>query len=88
MAARERERERDQGIGLVVCDSVCGIEPFASDSGGALNRVPLFTMEASPPSHVALRRLGCAGASAAIAAAVTNPIEIIRVRFQLEPQRR
>ena len=42
-------------------------------------------METSPP-HVALRRLGCAGASAAIAAAVTNPIEIIRVRFQLEPQ--
>ena len=42
--------------------------------------------EPSTPSHVALRRLSCAGASAAIAAAVTNPIEIIRVRFQLEPQ--
>lgn len=40
----------------------------------------------SHSSHVALRRLGCAGASAAIAAALTNPIEIIRVRFQLEPK--
>ena len=38
------------------------------------------------PSHVTLRRLSCAGASAALAAALTNPIEIIRVRFQLEPK--
>jgi len=38
------------------------------------------------PPFAHMRRLGCAGASAAIAAAVTNPIEIIRVRFQLEPE--
>ena len=37
------------------------------------------------PSFATLRRLSCAGASAAIAAAITNPIEIVRVRFQLEP---
>ena len=38
------------------------------------------------PSFVVLRRLSCAGASAAIAAATMNPMEILRVRFQLEPQ--
>lgn len=37
------------------------------------------------PSYPAARRLACAGTSAAVAAAITNPIEILRVRFQLEP---
>lgn len=41
--------------------------------------------QSNDPPYLALRRLTCAGTSAAIAAAVTNPIEIIRVRFQLEP---
>ncbi|EOD39954.1 mitochondrial substrate carrier family protein [Emiliania huxleyi CCMP1516] len=36
------------------------------------------------PQFVALRRLACAGTTAAIAAAATNPVEVIRVRFQLE----
>jgi solute carrier family 25 protein 34/35 len=42
-------------------------------------------MAANDVDYIVLRRLSCAGASAAIAAALTNPIEIIRVRFQLEP---
>ena len=41
--------------------------------------------EPPPPSFVTARRLGCAGASAAIAAALSNPLELIKVRFQIEP---
>ena len=44
-----------------------------------------MTPREADPTWAGARRLGAAGTAAGIAALITNPVEILRVRFQLEP---
>ena len=60
----------DHQGGVRLCGSAAAMS--AGNSGGP------------QPSFVTLRRFGCAGLAGGLGAALTNPVEILRVRFQVE----